>query len=68
MSWKQLLAERSVLPHRASRSELDGLRGAIERNLRDATLQALSADNKFGIAYEPALLGGPSPRSGSLRG
>lgn len=56
MSWKQLLAEDSVLPHQASKTELDRLRGAVERNLRDATLPALSADNKFGLAYEAALL------------
>ena len=56
MSWKRLLADGGVLPQKASKTELDRLRGAIERNLRDAALPDLSADNKFGMAYEAALL------------
>jgi hypothetical protein len=50
------LADGGVLPQKASKTELDRLRGAIERNLRDAALPDLSADNKFGMAYEAALL------------
>lgn len=50
------MADGSILPQKASKTELDRLRGAIERNLRDAALPDLSADNKFGMAYEAALL------------
>ena len=42
--------------HRTSKQELDALRAAIARNLRDAGLAALSADNRFGLTYEAALL------------
>jgi len=35
---------------------LNALRSAVDRNLRDASLEGLSADNKFGLAYEAALL------------
>jgi hypothetical protein len=31
------------------------VRNAVARNLRDAALGALSADNRFGLAYEAAL-------------
>jgi hypothetical protein len=56
MTWKELLAENRVDPHSTSKQELDDLRNAIERNLRDAALPALSPDNRFGLAYEAALL------------
>lgn len=42
--------------HRTSKSEIDDLRSAVGRNLHDADLDALSADNRFGLAYEAALL------------
>jgi len=51
-----LLAENRVEPHATSRQELDDLRSAVERNLRDAAIVQLSADNRFGLAYEAALL------------
>ena len=35
---------------------MNALRSAVDRNLRDASLEGLSADNKFGLAYEAALL------------
>ncbi len=56
MTWKRLQAEGRVEPHRASKQELDDLRRAIERNLQDSSLRRLSADNKFGLDYEAALL------------
>jgi len=51
-----LLAEKRVEPHATSKQELDDLRSAVSRNLRDAAIPQLSADNRFGVAYEAALL------------
>lgn len=56
MSWKRLLEAERVVRHKSSKKELDGLRAAVERNLKDAALEGLSADNRFGVAYEAALL------------
>lgn len=56
MTWIDLLAEHRVDSHRTSKRELDDLRRAVERNLRDAAVTQLSADNRFGLAYEAALL------------
>ncbi len=56
MTWKKLLDANRVDAHATSKHELDDLRRAIKRNLQDASLEGLSADNKFGLAYEAALL------------
>lgn len=56
MSWKRLSAENRVAPHRTSPEELAGLRAAARRNLLDASRTVISADNRFGLAYEAALL------------
>lgn len=56
MNWTELLAANRVEPHATSKQELDDLRKAVERNLRDASLPHLSADNRFGLAYEAGLL------------
>jgi len=56
MTWKEWLAENRVEPHATSKQELADLRSAVERNLRDAAIPQLSADNRFGLAYEAALL------------
>ena len=56
MSWSKLLEAGRIDRHQSSMRELDGIRAAIERNLRDAALAGLSADNRFGLAYEAALL------------
>jgi hypothetical protein len=50
------MAEKRVERHATSKQELDDLRMAVERNLRDAAIAQLSADNRFGLAYEAALL------------
>jgi len=42
--------------HETSKEELADLRSAVKRNLRDAAIPQLSADNRFGLAYEAALL------------
>jgi hypothetical protein len=56
MTWKELLAEKRVEAHRTSKQQLDDLRSAVDRNLRDAAVPKLSADNRFGLAYEAGLL------------
>ncbi len=56
MTWKELLAGKRIEPHATSKQELDALRSAVSRNLSDAALRQLSADNRFGLAYEAALL------------
>jgi hypothetical protein len=56
MTWAELEAQGRVSRHNTSRGELDNLREAVARNLADAALPGLSADNRFGLAYEAALL------------
>jgi uncharacterized protein (UPF0332 family) len=56
MSWKSLQNQGRVDPHVTSKAELDDLRAVVERNLDDASIQELSDDNRFGIAYQAALL------------
>jgi uncharacterized protein (UPF0332 family) len=56
MSWKSLQNQGKVDPHVTSKAELDDLRAVVQRNLDDASIQELSDDNRFGIAYQAALL------------
>jgi hypothetical protein len=56
MTWRELLAANRAEPHTTSKQELDDLRSAVARNLRDAAIPQLSADNRFGLAYEAAML------------
>ena len=58
MTWQELEAQDRVSRHKTSRGELDSLREAVARNLADAAIPSLSADNRFGLAYEAALLVG----------
>ena len=55
MSWRQLLNSQRIRVHTTSKQEVDGLRSVIERDLRDATIPALSADRRFATAYNAAL-------------
>lgn len=55
MSLQDMLSRGELQPHRTSRQELDGLRKIVERDLRDAGLQGLSADRRFATAYNAAL-------------
>ncbi len=56
MTWKSRLDEGSVQRHMPSAREVADLRGVIDRNLADAALTSLSADNRLGIAYEAVLV------------
>jgi NAD-dependent DNA ligase len=56
MTWKDLENQGRVEPYVTSKAELDDLRAALGRNLADAAIRELSADNRFSIAYQAALL------------
>ena len=56
MTWEKFLATNRIERHTTSKQELDDLRAAVKRNLHDSAIKDLSADNKFGLAYEAALL------------
>jgi hypothetical protein len=55
MSWKELLENRQVQPHRTSAREIEDLRKLIARDLADAGLEGLSADRRFATAYNAVL-------------
>jgi hypothetical protein len=52
---KRLLAEGKLRRHKTSPREIADLFGVVERNLADASVEAVSADRRFAIAYEAAL-------------
>lgn len=54
MSWTQLLADKRVATEPATKQELDDLRGVVARSIKDAQAINLSADGKFGFAYNAA--------------
>ncbi len=51
----RLLAEGRLREHRTSAREIADLMGVVERDLADASLDALSTDRRFAITYEAAL-------------
>ena len=55
MSLKDWLDNGWLKPHQTDRQEISNLLGIVERDLADAMLEGLSADWKFGIAYNAAL-------------
>jgi len=55
MSWKALLASRTVQPHKTSAKEIEGLRQLVTRDLTDAAIEELSADRRFATAYNAVL-------------
>lgn len=50
-----MLEQGRVERHATSAREIRDLRAVVERDLRDANLSGLSADNAFGLAYEAGL-------------
>jgi hypothetical protein len=48
---QKLLRDRRLHQHATSRAELDELRAVIERDLKDAAIEQLSADRRFAVAY-----------------
>src|SRR5438094_4348453 len=55
MTWKDLLQNQRVKPHQTSHEELHDLRAVVERDLKDAKLNQLSADRRFATAYNAVL-------------
>jgi hypothetical protein len=48
---QSLLRSRKLHRHKTSLAELDELRAVIERDLKDAAIEELSADRRFSVAY-----------------
>ena len=55
VSWKTLLASRTVQPHKTSKKEIESLRQLVARDLTDAAIEELSADRCFATAYNAVL-------------
>jgi hypothetical protein len=55
MSLKQWADNGWLREHSASREEIAGLLSIVDRDLKDATAKRISADWRFGIAYNAAL-------------
>ncbi len=55
MTWEDLLAGARVKRHQTSATEIRHLREVVVRDLKDAGLQALSADRRFATAYNAVL-------------
>lgn len=55
MSLKSWEENGWLRPHRSSRQEIAGLLSIVDRDLADAAEDAISADWRFGIAYNAAL-------------
>jgi hypothetical protein len=55
MTWKDLLKNQRVKPHQTSHEELHDLRAVVERDLKDAKIDQLSADRRFATAYNAVL-------------
>lgn len=55
MSWKALLAARSVQAHKTGVKEISALRKLVARDVADAGLAGLSADRRFATAYNAVL-------------
>ena len=56
MTWKTLLAENKIAPHKTTAQELSDLRSAVERNFSDSGASEISNDFRFALAYEAVLL------------
>jgi uncharacterized protein (UPF0332 family) len=55
MTWQDLLNAQRVRVHRTGPQEIHDLRGVVERDIRDAKLDALSEDRRFATAYNAVL-------------
>jgi len=55
MNFNKWLAEERLRTHRTSKEEIQGLLEIAKRDLNDASVQDLSTDRRFLIAYEGAL-------------
>ena len=55
MTLKQWAANGWLKDHRSSGEEIGNLLAIVERDLKDAAESIISADRRFGIAYNAAL-------------
>jgi len=55
MALKQLLADGKLARHRTSQEEIASLLKVVERDITDASIEVVSADRRFAIAYNAAL-------------
>jgi uncharacterized protein (UPF0332 family) len=55
MTWNELLTSGRVKRHTTGAQEIGALRRVVERDLRDARLEGLSADRRFATAYNAVL-------------
>src|ERR1700688_3169759 len=55
MTWDELLTNGRVKRHTTSAQEIQNLHNVVERDLRDAGIQGLSADRRFATAYNAVL-------------
>jgi hypothetical protein len=55
MTWQSLLANGRIKRHTTSLQEISDLRDVIERDLKDARVDMISADRRFATAYNAVL-------------
>lgn len=55
MSLTDLLSNRKIRTHTTSAEELEGLREVVNRDIADASIEALSDDRRFATAYNAVL-------------
>ena len=55
MTWQSLLANGRIKRHTTSLREISDLRDVIERDLKDARVEMISADRRFATAYNAVL-------------
>lgn len=53
--WKQLLDNRELKKHSTSKQEVSNLIAVVNRDIKDAGINALSDDRRFATAYNAAL-------------
>ena len=56
MNWNDLLTSRRLERHTTSSAELNALREAVARDLKDAELAGLTHDRQFAITYNAVFL------------
>ncbi len=55
IKWRKLLFLGRIRRHKPSAKELEALWNVVQRNLKDAAIEELSADRRFALAYSAAL-------------
>ena len=55
MTWQSLLTNGRIKRHTTNLQEISDLRDVVERDLKDAHVQVISADRRFATAYNAVL-------------